>query len=73
MIFHCARITNKYENTVQIQENKIDPVNATKSFRTILDNKKLSEAICIIYQIRSFLNRITLHNLYHTFVFPYLI
>ena len=39
MIFHRARIKNKYENTVQIQENKIDHVNATKFFGIIIDNK----------------------------------
>ena len=30
MIFHRARIKNKYENTVQIQGNIIDHVNITK-------------------------------------------
>ena len=30
MIFHRARIKNKYENTVQIQGNIIDHVNATQ-------------------------------------------
>ena len=81
MIFHRARI----ENTVQIQGNIIDHVNATKFLGIIIDNKlnwsdhinyiknKISKSLGIIYKIRSFLNRITLRNLYHTFVFPYLI
>ena len=85
MIFHRARIKNKYENTVQIQGNIIDHVNATKFLGIIIDNKlnwsdhinyiknKISKSLGIIYKIRSFLNRITLRNLYHTFVFPYLI
>ena len=85
MIFHRARIKNKYENAVQIQGNIIDHVNATKFLGIIIDNKlnwsdhinyiknKISKSLGIIYKIRSFLNRITLRNLYHTFVFPYLI
>ena len=85
MIFHGARIKNKYENTVQIQGNIIDHVNATQFLGIIIDNKlnwsdhinyiknKISKSLGIIYKIRSFLNRITLRNLYHTFVFPYLI
>ena len=85
MIFHRARIKNKDENTVQIQGNIIDHVNATKFLGIIIDNKLnwsdhinyikniISKSLGIIYKIRSFLNRITLRNLYHTFVFPYLI
>ena len=39
MIFHRAGIKNKYENTVQIQGNIIDHVNATKFLGIIIDNK----------------------------------
>ena len=39
MIFHRARIKNKYENTVQIQGNIIDHVNATNFLGIIIDNK----------------------------------
>ena len=85
MIFHRVRIKNKYENTVQIQENIIDHVNATFFLGILMDNQlnwsdhinyiknKISKSLGIIYKIRSFLNRITQRNLYYTFVFPYLI
>ena len=39
MIFHRARIKNKYENTVQIQGNMLDHVNATTFLGIIIDNK----------------------------------
>ena len=39
MIFHRARIKNKYENIVQIQGNIIDHVNATIFLGIIIDNK----------------------------------
>ena len=35
--------------------------------------KKISKAIGIIHRARTFLDKITLKNLYHSFVFPYLI
>ena len=39
MIFHRARLKNKYENTVQIQGNIIGHVNATTFLGIIIDNK----------------------------------
>ena len=39
MIFHRTRIKNKYENTVQIQGNIIDHVNATQFLGIIINNK----------------------------------
>ena len=64
----------------KIQGNIIDHVNATQFLGIIIDNKlnwsghinnikKISKSLGIIYKIQSFLNRITLRSLYHTFVF----
>ena len=68
-----------------ILKETLEITRSTKFLGVIIDNKlkwtdhityikkKISKAIGIIHRARTFLDKITLKNLYHSFVFPYLI
>ena len=87
-MFHRTRIKQKClinNPSVQIQNQNFTSVNNTTFVGVIIDNKlkwldhitfikkKISKSIGIINNIRRFLNKNTLRNLYYTCVYPYLI
>ena len=58
----------------------MERVNCTKFLRLIIDDKlkwhlehKIARLVGILYNIKNFLNKQTLLNMYYKFVFPYLI
>ena len=85
MIFHRSRIKQQQKSDVIIKSEIIHCSTSTKFLGVIIDNKlkwtehimyiknKISKSIGILYKIRNFINKQTLINLYHTFVFPYII
>ena len=84
MVFHRARIKSK-TGKISIRNNAIDEVKSTKFLGVIIDDKlkwiehiqyiknKISKSIGILIKIRPYLDKVTLRNLYFTFVYPYLI
>ena len=78
----CA---NDYNDYISIRNNVIDEVKSTKFLGIIIDDKlkwtehiqyiknKISKFIGILIKIRPYLDKVTLRNLYFTFVYPYLI
>ena len=84
MVFHRARIKSK-SRKILISNNAIDEVKSTKFLGVIIDDKlkwtehiqsiknKISKSIGILIKIRQYLDKVTLKNLYFTFVYPYLI
>ena len=84
MVFHRSRIKTNSINLV-ILKKTLDITRSTIFLGVIIDNKlkwtdhityirkKISNAIGIIDRARTFLDKITFKNLYHSFVFPYLI
>ena len=84
MVFHRARIKSKTEK-ISIRNNAKDKVKSTKFLGVIIDDKlkwtehiqyiknKISKSIGILIKIRPYLDKVTLRNLYFTFVYPYLI
>ena len=83
MVFHTARIKSK-TGKISIRNNAIDEVKSTKFLDVIIDDKlkwtehiqyiknKISKSIGILIKIRPYLDKVTLRNLYFTFVYPYL-
>ena len=84
MVFHRARIKSQ-TGKISIRNNAIDEVKSTKFLGVIIDDKlkwtehlqyiknKISKSIGILIKIRPYLDKVTLRNLYFTFVYPYLI
>ena len=84
IVFHKARIKTK-SSEISIRDNKISRVFSTKFLRIIIDDQlkwlehiqyiknKVSKSVGILYKVQKYLNRQTLHNLYYTFVYLYLI
>ena len=84
MVFHRARIKCK-TGKISIINNVIDEVKSTKFLGIIIDDKlmwteliqyiknKISKSIGNLIKIRPYLDKVTLRNLYFTFVYPYLI
>ena len=84
MVFHRARIKSK-TGKISIRNNPINEVKSTKFLGIIIDDKlkwtehiqyiknKISKSIGILIKIRPYLDKVTLRNLYFTFVYPYLI
>ena len=84
MVFHRARIKSK-TGKISIRNNAIDEVKSTEVLGVIIDDKlkwtehiqyiknKISKSIGILIKIRPYLDKVTLRNLYFTFVYPYLI
>ena len=83
MVFHRARMKSK-TGKISIGNNAIDEVKSTKLLGIIIDDKlkwtehiqynknKISKSIGILIKIRPYLDKVTLRNLYFTFVYPYL-
>ena len=84
MIFHRAKFKTTGQDVV-MQNNTLTCVTTTKFLGVIIDHKfkwndhityvrnKISKSIGILYKIRRFLDMNTLIQMYHSFVFPYLI
>ena len=84
MLFHRARIKSDGINII-INNNTIQCTKSTKFLGIIIDDKlkwtehishvrnTISKSIGILFRVRNYLDKKTLRNLYHTFVFPCLI
>ena len=84
MVFHRARIKTN-SNEISIRDNIIPRVSSTKFLGLIIDDQlkwlehiqyiknKVSKSVGILCKVQHYLDRQTLHNLYYTFVYPYLI
>ena len=84
MIFHRAKFKTTGQDVV-MQNSALTCVTTTKFLGVIIDHKfkwndhityvkrKISKSIGILYKIRRFLDMNTLIQMYHSFVFPYLI
>ena len=84
MVFHRAKFksTNK---DIYIRDINIKRVTSVKFLGLIIDDQlkwlehiqyiknKVSKSIGILCKVRNYLDKTTLHNLYFTFVYPYLI
>ena len=86
IIFHRARIKlTDYSSNLVMGDSIITATNEIKYLGVIIDNKitwiphityvknKVSKGIGIIYKARKYLKRHTLINLYHSYIYPYLI
>ena len=84
IVLHRARIkTNSSE--ISIRDNTIPRVSSTKFLGLIIDDQlkwlehiqyiknKVSKSVSILCKVQHYLDHQTLHNLYYTFVYPYLI
>lgn len=84
MVFSNRSIVTNHAFAIQINDATIEIVHKTKFLGVMVDNKlsfgehinyihgKLSKGLGIIKKARSVLNKITLTNLYYTFLYPYL-
>ena len=84
MVFHRARIKTN-SNEISIRDNIIPRVSSTKFLGLIIDDQlkwlehiqyiknKVSKSVGILCKVQHYLDQQTLHNLYYTFVYPYLI
>ena len=84
MVFHRARIKTN-SNEISIRDNTIPRVSSTKFLGLIIDDQlkwlehiqyiknKVSKSVGILCKVQHYLDQQTLHNLYYTFVYPYLI
>ena len=86
IIFHRARFKlTDYSSNLVMGDSIITATNEIKYLGVIIDNKitwiphityvknKVSKGIGIIYKARKYLKRHTLINLYHSYIYPYLI
>ena len=84
MVFHRARIKTK-SSKISIRDNKISRVFSTIFLGIIIDDQlkwlehiqyiknKVSKSVGILCKVQKYLDQQTLHNLYYTFEYPYLI
>ena len=86
MVFHRARLKTIGNSSMDIiMDNQVlTKVNSTKYLGIIVDHKlnwidhityvkaKISKGIGIMYKARKYLNKNTLKNLYHAYIYPYL-
>ena len=84
MIFYLAEFKSTGQDVV-MQNSALTCVTTTKFLGVIIDHKfkwndhityvksKISKSIGILYKIQRFLDMNTLIQMYHSFVFPYLI
>ena len=82
-LFHRARIKTK-SNIISFRDDTIPSVTTTKFLGLIIDDQlkwlehvqyiknKLSKSVGILCKVQHYLDQQTLHNLYPTFVYPYL-
>ena len=86
IIFHRAKIKlNVSSKILSMDQTNLTRTNSLKYLGVILDSKgtwiphityiknKISKGIGIIYKARNYLNKQSLSNLYHSYVYPYLI
>ena len=83
-MFHRARIKTK-SSEISITDNKISRVFSTKLLGIIIDDQlkwlehiqyiknKVSKSVGILCKVQKYLDQLTLHNLYYTFVYQCLI
>ena len=84
MVFHRARIKTNL-NEISIRDNTFPRVSSTKFLGLIIDDQlkwlehiqyiknKVSKSVGILCKVQHYLDQQTLHNLYYTLVYPYLI
>ena len=84
MVFHRARLKS-FNPPILINGTQIQEVSSTKYLGLIIDNKlkwidhiahikkKISRGIGIITRVRLFVSKKCLSNLYHAFIYPYLL
>ena len=84
MVFHRTRIKSK-TGKISIRNNAIEDIKSTKFLGVTIDDKlkwtehiqlyknKISKFIGMLIKIRLYCHKVTLRNLYFTFVYPYLI
>ena len=84
MVFHRAIIKTK-SSEISIRNNEISRVFSTQFLGIIIDDQlkwlehtqyiknKVSKSVGILCKVQKYLDQQTLHNLYHTFVYRYLI
>ena len=84
MVFHRARIKTN-SSKISIRDSEISRVFSTKFLGIIIDDQlkwlehiqyiknKVSKSVGILCKVQKYLDQQTLHNLYYTFVYPYLI
>ena len=85
MVFHRARRKNNNHNNIFLNNSILTKVNYTNFLGIIVDNKlnwinhisyiknKIAKGMGILLKARKVLNKKVLLQLYHSFVFPYLI
>ena len=84
-VFHRARIKVDNDNSIQMNDTIINSTSHLKYIGVIIDSKlnwiphityvknKIYRGIGIMFKARDNLNKNCLSNLYHTYIFPYLI
>ena len=84
LVFHRARIKD-HELSIQIDGSTLNRSRNIKYLGVIIDHKlnwcehiahvknKVSKGIGILYKARQFLDKKSLHNLYYSYIYPYLI
>ena len=85
MVFHRAKIKYKEPLDLNMNQYVLERTNSIKYLGVIIDNKlnwiehiayvksKISKGIGIMYKARRCLNKKSLINLYHSYIYPYLI
>ena len=85
LIFHRARIKVDNDNSIRMNDRIINNTSHLKYLTIIIDSKlnwiphityvknKISKGIGIMFKARDYLNKNCLSNLYHTYIFIYLI
>ena len=87
MVFHRARLKTIDNSSIDIimDSHILTKVNSIKYLGIIVDHKlnwldhityvkaKISKGICIMYKARKYLNKNSLKNLYHAYIYPYIL
>ena len=83
MVFHRARIKTK-SSKISFRDNKISRVFSAIFLGIVIDDQlkwlehiqyiknKVSKSVDILCKVQKYFHQQTLHNLYYTFVYPYL-
>ena len=84
LVFHRARIKD-HDLSIRMDESTLNRSSNIKYIGVIIDYKlnwcehiahiknKVSKGIGILYKARQFLDKKSLHNLYYSYIYPYLI
>ena len=82
LVFHRARIKVDNDNSIRINDSIINSGSHLKYLCAIIDSKlnciphityvknKISKGIGIMFKARDYLNKNSLSNFYHTYIFP---